>query len=119
MDKNKKAFRRVIKAWWKNEQRRRSRGIGDQYSVSLMEKPRKMADPSNDEGWLEYGIYELDEEQSGMSDDELDREIWDTFKIPFRYEAWDCTGKPFTSGIHWHRNPCGFISVIHHIGIDC
>lgn len=109
-----KAFKRVLKGVGKREVERNSHG--DPYAESISEKPRKAY--RDYDSWIEYGLYELDEEQAKMTDEELDKDIWDAFKIHFRREAWDCTGKPFTMAINWHRNPCGLVSIKHHIALD-
>ena len=94
----------------------RKESIGDPYQVSLMEKPRK-GNGSYD-GYVEYGIYELDEDQKSLSDQELEELVYDTFAIPEWHSQYDCTGKPFTEYISVHKNPCGLVSVVHHIGYD-
>lgn len=111
-----KAFHKFLKAYGKRKVAESSRG--DQYAVSLSEKPRRICDRNDYDSYYEYGIYELDEEQEQMTDAELGKEIYECFRIPFQYEAWDCTGKPFTEYINWHRNPCGYVSIVHCIGID-
>lgn len=90
--------------------------VGDPYQISLMVKPRKFVKLYD--GCIEYGIYELDEDQKSLSDQELQELVYDEFAIPEWHSPYDCTGRPFTEFISVHRNPCGLVSIVHHIGYD-
>ena len=90
--------------------------LKDPYKVSLMESPRK-GNGSYD-GYVEYGLYELSEEQKRMTEQELRDEIYEAFAIPVWHSPYDCTGKAFTEYINFHKNPCGLVSIIHHVGYD-
>ena len=97
-------------------ERVRKESVGDPYQISLMVKPRKFAKLYD--GYIEYGIYELDEDQKSLSDQELQELVYDEFAIPEWHSPYDCTGRPFTEFISVHRNPCGLVSIVHHIGYD-
>ena len=107
---DRKMYKKII------ADRVRKESIGDPYQVSLMEKPRK-GNRSYD-GYTEYGLYELDEDQKSLSDRELEELVYDEFAIPEWHSPYDCTGKPFTAYISVHRNPCGLVSIIHRIEYD-
>lgn len=97
-------------------ERVRKESVGDPYQISLMVKPRKFVKLYD--GYIEYGLYELDEDQKSLSDQELQELVYDEFAIPEWHSPYDCTGKPFTEYISVHKNPCGLVSIIHHIGYD-
>lgn len=65
------------------------------------------------EGWKEFGFFEAD----GMTDAEI-QEYVDGMRIDPNFPAWDCSGLAFTAWIDWHRNPNGWISVVHRVSID-
>jgi len=79
---------------------------------SLQEDTRLYCSDRLGTDWIEYGFFEAD----GMSDEEI-QEYVDEMEIHI-YSPYDCTGKVFTQWITWHRNPCGWISVIHKKGLD-
>lgn len=85
----------------------RKESVGDPYQISLMEKPRKFAKLYD--GYIEYGLYELDEDQKSLSDQELEELVYDEYAIPEWHSQYDCTGRPFTEFISFHRNPCGLV----------
>ena len=106
----RKTYKKII------AERVRKESVGDPYQISLMVKPRKFAKLYD--GYIEYGIYELDEDQKSLSDQELQELVYDEFAIPEWHSPYDCTGRPFTEFISVHRNPCGLVSIVHHIGYD-
>ena len=106
----RRTFKKIV------SERVRRENVGDPYQISLMEKPRKFVKLYD--GYIEYGIYELEEDQKSLSDQELEKLVYDEIAIPEWYSPYDCTGKPFTEFISVHRNPCGLISIIHHVGYD-
>lgn len=106
----RRTFKKVV------SERVRKESVGDPYQISLMVKPRKFAKLYD--GYIEYGIYELDEDQKSLSDQELQELVYDEFAIPEWHSPYDCTGRPFTEFISVHRNPCGLVSIVHHIGYD-
>lgn len=80
---------------------------------------------SDGESWRHYGFV-LGEEFADYYDADttfdltdadinefFDDSMWESIS-----EGWDCTGKPFTNSIHWHRNPDGSISFVHYMSID-
>ena len=66
----------------------------------------------DDEYWTEYGFLS----GTDYSDEEV-REIIDEMRYRI-CSPYDCTGKPFTMWIDWHRNPSGLISFVHRVGLD-
>ena len=106
----RRTFKKIV------SERVRRENVGDPYQISLMEKPRKFVKLYD--GYIEYGIYELEEDQKSLSDQELQKLVYDEHAIPEWHSPYDCTGKPFTEFISVHRNPCGLISIIHHVGYD-
>ena len=65
------------------------------------------------ETWAEIGFFEAE----GMTDEEI-QEYVDEMKM-YVTSPYDCSGQVFTWLISWHRNPCGWISVVHRKAIDC
>lgn len=66
----------------------------------------------NGEYWTEYGFLigtDYTDEQVQEIIDEMYERI---------YSLYDCTGRPFTRWIDWHRNPSGLISYRHYKGLD-
>lgn len=111
-----KADEMKIRKITKRIAKKRFRNCRDPYAASMMEEPRK-GNCSYD-GYTEYGLYELSEEQKSMTEQELEKLVYDEMAIPVWHSQYDCTGKPFTEFISVHRNPCGLISIIHHVGYD-
>ena len=107
-----KKLRKILK----NIEKRKLHNVKDPYAVSLMDEPRKGC--GSFDGYVEYGLYELSEEQERMTEQELRNEIYEEFAIPEWHSQYDCTGKAFTEYISFHKNPCGLISIIHHVGYD-
>jgi len=107
-----KKLRKILK----NIEKHKLRNVKDPYAVSLMDEPRKGC--GSFDGYVEYGLYELSEEQERMTEQELRDEIYEAFAIPEWNSPYDCTGKAFTEYISFHKNPCGLVSIIHHVGID-
>lgn len=106
----RRTFKKIV------SERVRKESVGDPYQISLMEKPRKFVKLYD--GYIEYGIYELEEDQRSLSDQELQKLVYDEYAIPEWHSPYDCTGRPFTEFISVHRNPRGLISIIHHVGYD-
>lgn len=106
----RKMYKKII------AERVRRESIGDPYQISLMVKPRKFVKLYD--GYIEYGLYELDEDQKSLSDQELQELVYDEFAIPEWHSPYDCTGRPFTEFISVHKNPNGLVSIIHHVGYD-
>ena len=105
----RRTFKKIV------SDRIRKESVGDPYQISLMEKQRNCYESDSR---IEYGLYELDEDQKSLSDQELEKLVYDEMAIPEWHSQYDCTGKPFTEFISVHRNPCGLISIIHHVGYD-
>ena len=103
--------KRFLKRLMKKEIERRSHG--DRYSVSLQDKARCLV-KRDDYGYTEYGFYE-----PGIYTDEEIQEFLDNeYRIPAWNSQYDCTGREFTVLLDFHRNPCGWISFRHVVGID-
>jgi hypothetical protein len=45
-------------------------------------------------------------------------EFFNDMRVELPYSDYDCTGRLFTSYLHWHINPCGFVSMVHHLCLD-
>lgn len=77
------------------------------------------------ESWSYYGFV-MGEEFSDWYDAETTAELtdsdiaeWFEDHMAVRiYSDYDCTGRAFTQGIDWHRNPDGSISYVHHMALD-
>lgn len=83
--------------------------------LSIQDETRTIAPREAD---YDYGCWQVSIfEAEGLSDDEI-QEYVDGMRIEPAFPAWDCSGLAFTSYISWHRNPCGWISVVHRIGVD-
>ena len=110
---DEKVVRKILKRFVKNQ----LRDVKDSYEQkSLMDMPRKYWESYD--GYVEYGLYELTEAQKNMSEKELRDLIYEEFAIPEWHSQYDCTGKAFTQFINFHKNPCGLVSIIHHVGFD-
>lgn len=91
---------------------------GDDYdglmiALSLMDAPRDASGDSWD-CMVQYGFFN----GADMDDDDVREYIDDNIRIRPPYSPYDCTGRPFTMYINWHRNPTGLISFVNHIGLD-
>ena len=106
----RKMFKKIV------SERVRKESVGDPYQISLKENSRKFVKLYD--GYIEYGFRKLYDEERSMSDQELQKLVYDEYAIPEWHSPYDCTGKPFTEFISVHRNPCGLISIIHHVGYD-
>ena len=99
----------------------------DALAVSMLHRGRTRTEG---EYWTEYGFIlpedilfdydpEVGEWETYLSLTEAEVNEWIGENMFVRiYSDYDCTGRPFTTGITWHRNPCGLISYQHHMGID-
>lgn len=82
--------------------------------VSLLEDTRVRWDDDN-MYCREYGFVDPED----ASDKEIDEWLHDTFERHVHWPAqWDCSGQLFTISIRWHRNPNGYVSFIHSMGVD-
>lgn len=104
-----KKERRFLKRIMKKEIARKSHG--DRYAVALQDKPRRIGDYDS---YTEYGFYE----PGDYTDEEITEFLNDEYRIPAWFSPYDCTGRAFTVLLDWHRNPCGWISFRHIVGID-
>lgn len=106
----RKMFKKIL------AERVRKESSIDPYQISLMENSRKFVKLYD--GYIEYGFRKLYDEERSMSDQELEKLVYDEIAIPEWHSPYDCTGRPFTEFISVHRNPCGLVSIVHHIGYD-
>ena len=83
---------------------------------SLQDDWHHVSRPNEIDGWFEYGLFE---DQPELSLDELRKLAYREFGIQYRPTYYDCTGQTFTQYITVHRNPCGWVSIVHHLAIDC
>ena len=107
---------KVVRKMFKHYAKTQMYNLKDPYVVSLMRSPRQGC--GSYDGYVEYGLYELEEDQKSLSDQELEDMVYESFRIPFYNSPYDCTGKPFTEYISVHKNPCGLVSIVHHVGFD-
>lgn len=107
-DEQEKIWRKILKKDYK----RTHHGGKDRLAKSAMDGTRIYYDEGDGEYWTEYGFLH----GTDYSDDEV-REIIDDMRYRI-YSPYDCTGKPFTMWIDWHRNPTGLISYVHRVGLD-
>lgn len=82
--------------------------------LSLQDDLHVLYDKDN-QGWKEYGFYELEED---YTDKEIDELLWEEIGREYTWTPYDCTGQAFTCWIHWHRCPNGMISVVHRVCLD-
>ena len=104
-----KKTKRLWKKFYKNREGRRAKG--DTLRHSLNEKARVRWDEGG-EGGREYGIEFMD----GWTDEEIN-EYFDSQREEI-HSIYDCTGRPFTRWIDWHRNPDGSVSYVHQLELD-
>lgn len=128
--------KRLKKLWSKTMKNRQNGKYGivcakdDRIKNSMMHKPRYRAD-ADGEGYVEYGfvvpekmVYDnggdteaLEESYTTISDAEVSE--WFEENVVIRiFSPYDCTGKPFTRFLDWHRNPSGLVSYVHHVEYD-
>jgi len=65
------------------------------------------------EGGVDYALIQ----DNGETDEEIEDFVRYEVGYPEIYSQWDCTGRPFTVSIDWHRNN-GTISLIHRWALD-
>lgn len=111
-----KSTRRILKDVYKNRRQLSNGLIVDDKEQSLTESLRfKRRYRYEDEGWKEYGFIWFNDSET----DEDVQEWFDDNMVIRIYSDYDCTGRPFTFTLDWHRNPNGLVSFIHHVLIDC
>lgn len=100
-----KHYRDMMKKWYKKIDRQSGQ----------IKAPLYACDRTRYTDWdsrKDYGFFV----GTGWTDDEIREEIEAmTIRVNSPY---DCTGRPFTITINWHRNPSGLISYVHWIGYD-
>lgn len=84
--------------------------------ASLMDDWHVVSRPNECDGWFEYGFFEDEPE---LTLDELHKLAYESFGRPYQWTYYDCTGQTFTQYISVHRNPCGYVSIVHRLAIDC
>lgn len=108
---SKKVKRRIAKVVCESY---RHRNETIPYSVSLLDERRTHWDEDG-QGCKEYGFLEADD----ATDEEIHCWLHDNLARRVNWPAqWDCSGQLFTISIDWHRNPCGYISFVHTMGVD-
>lgn len=81
---------------------------------SLMEKPRNICKNDDWESVYEYGFFS--DRVSKLTDEEIEELVNDMWE--YTGVEWSPSGRMFTVGIDWHRNPCGLVSYVHCRGLD-
>ena len=114
----------------KEKAKRQSAGKFDRLQESILEAERVRFTDS--ESWKWYGfilpseiVYDFDPEATptewdaylDLTDEEINEWIGENMFVRI-FSDYDCTGRPFTTGITWHRNPCGLISYVHRMALD-
>lgn len=105
-----KETKRLWKKSYKSIEGRRAKD--DPLRLPLWAKDRIRWDDDG-EGWREYGISDA---MRSWTDNEV-REYFDEHRYVI-YSDYDCTGRPFTQWVDWHRNPDGSVSYVHQVGLD-
>lgn len=86
---------------------------------------QRFREDADGEGWRTYGFvmgeefadyYDV-ETTFELTDADISRFFRDHMAITIN-SCYDCTGKPFTRYIDWHRNPDGAISFVHSVALD-
>lgn len=102
---------------YKNMKRaaKKSLNRGDDYEWdSMIDSPRSGCGDDNWDTMVQYGFFD----GHNKSDADVREFIDEYIRIRPPYSPYDCTGRPFTMYVHWHRNPSGLISFVNHIGLD-
>ena len=86
----------------------------DPLAKSLMEEERHVYRDEMGEVVCDIGYLG----ENDMTDEEVEEFIHDYIELPPINSPYDCTGKRFTAWVNWHRNPCGYITYVHCIGLD-
>lgn len=116
-------FKKIAKRLYK----RYDRAGEDKLAESLICRGRTVSDG---EGWKDFGfilpediVHDYDTETGewatylDLTEQEINEWIGDNMFVRI-FSDYDCTGRPFTVDITWHRNPCGLISYVHTMAID-
>lgn len=126
----KKVLRRAYRGY-KSVGGKLVRDEDNRLSFGLLEADRVCWDDDG-ESWMVYGyikpsdiLYYFDRDEKhgiledylSLTDDDI-REFVDECMMVRIYSDYDCTGRPFTRWIDWHRNPCGLISYVHAMALD-
>lgn len=117
-----KKWRKFMKKWYLTEYRKDlnyAEHILNKHAQPLTAKGRTYCDEY--EEYTEYGFMANYKGEPINGDEYTDEDIREFIDDNMRmriYSPYDCTGKPFTLWIDWHRNPSGLISYRHRIGID-
>lgn len=61
-----------------------------------------------------FGFYYFGSE---LTVEDID-EYFNDMRVDLPYYDYDCSGRQFTSYLHWHINPCGLVSMVHHLCLD-
>lgn len=83
----------------------------DRLSKGLLVADRVRYDDDG-ESWREYGFRDF-----GDATDEEIQAYFNRMQVVI-LSPYDCTGKPFTNWIDYHRNPCGLVSFVHRLSLD-
>ena len=125
--RTKKVLRRAYRGY-KSVGGRFVKDEDNRLSFGLLEADRVCWDDDG-EGWRVYGyimpsdilhhfVYgKIWEDYLSLTDDEIQEFVDECMTVRI-YSDYDCTGRPFTRWVDWHRNPCGLISYVHAMAID-
>lgn len=115
MTQAEKSYRRMMKKFYRYTTNGRMNNESHT-PVSLQDDWHCISRKDECDGWFEYGLFN---DQPELSLEELHKLAYESFGRPYKPTYYDCTGQVFTQYISVHRNPCGFVSVIHRLAIDC
>lgn len=100
----------LLKIWKHFVKNKLNEGIFEPVK-SMLEQDHVLS--SSDGEVTYFGLYNFDDT---WTDEDLDEYI-DNRRVVINSD-YDCTGLLFTSHIHWHRNPCGLVSIVHTLNLD-
>lgn len=67
------------------------------------------------DGGYDYAIFP--DFPASMTDEEIRKHLWDKYGVFISPSPYDCTGRLFTSRIHFKRTPAG-LAVVHQLSRD-
>ena len=102
-------LKKLIKTAYK---RRIRRLPDDALELPLWHSTRRRT--TGDESMVEYGFVSREEVEEYPSAEECVRDLFEVRND----SPYDCSGRFVTGWLHWHENPDGSVSVVHHMFLD-
>lgn len=105
------SLKRALRKVFKNKRRYQTRIINDAEDPYATDGDRVRYDKDG-ESWCIYGFRNLNDSSKEQIEQYFDdmREVIDS--------PYDCTGRPFTRRLSWHKNPSGEYSFVHEMALD-